>query len=384
GLDRIQIAQRYDGTRDRSDGDDGDESEQRGGDGARAQRRIRQPPVCGDHLFRVKGYCISVVADDARAFWVAEAGRGELRGESLPLPSADEVVVRSLFSGISRGTEALVFEGRVPKSEQQRMRAPFQVGEFPAPVKYGYASVGRVERGPRELQDKVVFALYPHQTRYVVPAKAVHVLPHGVPPQRAVLAANLETAINGLWDATPHVGDRITVVGGGAVGCLVAWIAGRTPGCEVELVDTNPARAGVAAALGVRFAAPERASEGADVVIHASGSAAGLALALRVAGFEATIVEMSWYGNHVVPLPLGEGFHARRLTIKSSQVGNLAPSQRARWDARRRMQLALSMLADPALDALITGESPFEALPQVMAQLASAPGETLCHRIRYS
>jgi NADPH:quinone reductase-like Zn-dependent oxidoreductase len=337
----------------------------------------------GDHLFRRRSYCISVSADDARAFWVAEPGRGELRGESLPSPSADEVVVRSLFSGISRGTEALVFEGRVPVSEQQRMRAPFQEGEFPGPVKYGYASVGQVERGPRELRDRVVFALYPHQTRYVVPAEAVHVLPDGVPAQRAVLAANLETAINGLWDARPHVGDRISVIGGGTVGCLVAWIAGRTPGCEVELVDTNSARASVARALGVGFAAPERAREGADIVIHASGSAPGLALALRVAGFEATIVEMSWYGNHVVPLPLGEGFHARRLTITSSQVGCLAPSQRARWDARRRMQLALSMLAAPALDVLITGESPFETLPQVMAQLAAAPGETLCHRIRY-
>jgi NADPH:quinone reductase-like Zn-dependent oxidoreductase len=331
----------------------------------------------------MRSYCISVSTDDARAFWIAEPGRGELRGESLPEPSPDEVIVRSLFSGISRGTEALVFEGRVPVSEHQRMRAPFQAGEFPGPVKYGYASVGQVERGPRELRDCVVFALYPHQTRYVVPAKAVHVLPHGVPAQRAVLAANLETAINGLWDARPHVGDRISIIGGGTVGCLVAWIAGRMPGCEVELVDTNSARASVAGALGVGFATPERAIEGADIVIHASGSAAGLALALRVAGFEATIVEMSWYGNQIVPLPLGEEFHARRLTIRSSQVGCVAPSQRTRWDTRRRMQLALSMLTDPALDVLITGESPFESLPQVMAQLAAAPGETLCHRIRY-
>src|SRR6185436_4138390 len=189
---------------------------------------------------------------------------------------------------------------------------------------------------------------------------------------------------NGLWDAGPRIGDRITVIGGGTVGCLVSWIAGRMPGCDVELVDTNPARAPVASALGVRFAAPDQVREGADIVIHASGSAAGLALALRVAGFEATIVEMSWYGDHVVPLSLGEGFHARRLTIKSSQVGSVAPSQRARWDLRRRMRLALAMLAEPALDALITGESPFEALPQVMAQLASAPAATLCHRIRYS
>jgi NADPH:quinone reductase-like Zn-dependent oxidoreductase len=334
-------------------------------------------------LFRVKRYCISVSADDARAFWVAGPGRGEIRAESLPSPSADEVVVRTLFSGISRGTEALVFAGRVPASERQRMRAPFQHGEFPGPVKYGYASVGRVEHGPRELQDRVVFSLFPHQTRYIVPAAAVHLVPDGVPAARAVLAANLETAINGLWDARPQVGDRITVIGAGTVGSLIAWIAGRMPSCDVELVDTNPARAPLAAALGVRFAAPDQAIEGADLVIHASGSASGLALALRVAAFEATIVEMSWYGDQVVPLPLGEGFHARRLTIRSSQVGSIAAAQRARWDSPRRMQLALSMLAAPALDALITGESPFEQLPEVMAQLAASPGPTLCHRIRY-
>jgi threonine dehydrogenase-like Zn-dependent dehydrogenase len=250
-------------------------------------------------------------------------------------------------------------------------------------VKYGYASVGEVERGPRELEGRRVFTLYPHQTRYVVPAAAVHVLPDDVPPERAVLAANLETAINGIWDARPHVGDRITVVGAGTVGCLVAWLGGRIAGCEVELVDTNPRRAAIAEALGVGFKTAADATDGADVVIHASGSASGLALALRVAGFEAAIVEMSWYGAGEVPLPLGEAFHARRLTIASSQVGSVPPSQRARWSMQRRMALALSMLTDPALDVLITGESPFDALPRVMAQLAAAPGDTLCHRIRY-
>ena len=291
--------------------------------------------------------------------------------------------MRALFSGVSRGTEALVFQGRVPASEHGRMRAPFQEGAFPAPVKYGYASVGTVERGPSELEGRNVFTLYPHQTRYVVPARSVSVLPDNVPPQRAVLSANLETAINGVWDARPHVGDRVAVVGAGTVGCLVAWIAGRIAGCDVELVDVNPQRESIAGALGVRFAEPASATDGADVVIHASGSASGLALALRLAAFEAVIVEMSWYGDQAVPVALGEGFHTRRLTLKSSQVGSVAVTQRARWDTTRRMQLALSMLADPALDALITGESDFDALPEVMAALASAPGDTLCHRIRY-
>ena len=324
-----------------------------------------------------------MAADEARAFWIAEPGRGEIRTETLAALADGDVLVRARFSGISRGTEALVFEGRVPASEHERMRAPFQDGAFPAPVKYGYASVGEVERGPRELQGRFVFALHPHQTRYVVPAASVFLLPDALPPARAVLAANVETAINGLWDARPQVGDRIVVIGGGTVGCLVAWLAGRLPGCDVELVDVNPHRAPIAEALGVRFARPEQAADDADVVIHTSGSPEGLALALRIAGFEATIVEMSWYGDRAVPVALGEGFHARRLTLKSSQVGRVAASQRARWDTRRRMHLALTLLTDDALDVLISGESAFDALPQVMAQLAAAPGDALCHRIRY-
>ena len=241
-----------------------------------------------------------LVAGDARAFWIAEAGRGEIRSEPLPAASAGDVVVRALYSGISRGTEALVFQGRVPPSEYARMRAPFQQGEFPAPVKYGYASVGEIERGPVDLQGRHAFVLYPHQTRYVVPAAAVHVLPQSVPPSRAVLAANLETAINGVWDARPHVGDRVVVIGGGTVGCLVAWLAGRIPGCDVQLVDVNPRRADIARALGVGFSGPMNVRGDADVVIHASGSPDGLATAMLVAGFEATIVELSWYGDRVV------------------------------------------------------------------------------------
>jgi len=325
-----------------------------------------------------------MVCEQARAFWVAAPGRGEIRVEQVREPSADEVMVRTLFSGISRGTESLVFEGRVPASERDRMAAPFQDGTFPAPVKYGYASVGTIERGPAELSGRRAFVLYPHQTCYVVPVSAVHLLPDGVPAARAVLAANLETAVNGVWDAAINVGDRVTIVGGGTVGSLVAYIAGRIPRCDVELVDVNPSRAAIARAFGVRFATPDAASGDRDVVVHVSGSPAGLERALAVAGFEATIVEMSWYGDRAVGVPLGEAFHARRLTIKSSQVGSVAASQRARWDGRRRMQLALSMLADPALDVLITGESAFEDLPAVMAQLAASPAGTILHRVRYS
>jgi len=323
------------------------------------------------------------MTDDARAFWVAAPGRGEIRDEPLPPLSADDVLVRALYSGISRGSESLVFNGRVPASEHQRMRAPFQTGEFPGPVKYGYASVGRIEEGPSALRGRFVFVLYPHQTRYVVPAAAVYVLPEHVPPERAVLAANLETAINGLWDAGLHIGDRVAVIGAGTVGCLVAWLAARVPGCLVELIDIDDHRARIAHALGVPFALPDAAHENQDVVIHASGSPAGLNVALRLAGFEAAIIEMSWYGDQPVSIPLGESFHARRLTLRSSQVGTVASSQRSRWPTRRRMELTLTLLADPALDMLVTGESAFEDLPAVMPQLATAPGQTLCHRVRY-
>jgi 2-desacetyl-2-hydroxyethyl bacteriochlorophyllide A dehydrogenase len=321
---------------------------------------------------------------EARAFWIVEPGRGEILDEVLPRLGDDDVVVRAMFSGISRGTEALVFAGRVPASEHDRMRAPFQSGDFPAPIKYGYANVGHVEHGPRHLQGQNVFVLYPHQSRYVVPAASVHVLPERVPANRAVLAANLETAINGVWDARPHLGDRIAVIGAGTVGCLVAWLASRIAGCEVQLIDVNPSRRAVATTLGVSFATPDEAKENADVVIHASGSASGLDLALLVAGFETHIVEMSWYGTDTVPIALGTAFHSKRLSIVSSQVGRVATAQRARWDHRRRMELALSMLTDSALDALITGESGFEELPEVMTRLASEPGDTICHRIRYT
>jgi threonine dehydrogenase-like Zn-dependent dehydrogenase len=325
-----------------------------------------------------------MAGDEARSFWVAEPGRGEIRAEELCAPQDDEVLVRALYSGISRGTEALVFAGAVPRTEFERMRAPYQAGAFPAPVKYGYCNVGIVERGPAELLGRHVFCLYPHQTRYVVAAAAVHALPDDVPPARAVLAANLETAVNGLWDAAPHVGDRIAVVGAGTVGCLVAWLAARIAGCEVELVDVDARKRTAAEQLGVAFASPLEAARDADVVVHASGSSAGLATALEVAAFEATVLEMSWYGDTRPAAPLGEAFHSRRLTLKSSQVGAVATAQRARWSTQRRMRLVLRLLRDPALEALISGESAFDELPRVLPRIASSSAYTLCHRIKYS
>ncbi|WP_324787940.1 dehydrogenase [Streptomyces sp. H51] len=318
----------------------------------------------------------------ARAFWLSRPGEGEIREVELPEPGEGEVLVRALYSGVSRGTETLVFRGGVPGSQHAAMRAPFQEGDFPAPVKYGYLSVGVVEQGPAELTGRTVFCLHPHQTRYVVPAGAVTVVPDAVPTGRAVLAGTVETAVNALWDAAPLVGDRIAVVGGGMVGCSVAALLARFPGVRVQLVDADPARAETAAALGVGFALPGDALGDCDLVVHASATEQGLARCLELLAAEGTVVELSWYGDRRVSLPLGEAFHSRRLTIRSSQVGTVSPA-RANRSYGDRLALALDLLADPALDALVTGESHFEELPDVMPGLASGRIPALCHRVRY-
>lgn len=322
----------------------------------------------------------------ATAFWTLAPGQGALQSEPLAEPTLDEVRVRTLYSGISRGTEALVFQGRVPKSEWQRMRAPFQAGEFPAPVKYGYVSVGVVEAGAPALQGREVFCLHPHQDRYVVPAGAVTALPEGLPAARAVLGANMETAINGVWDAAPGVGDRITVIGAGVVGSLVAWLCAAIPGTCVQLVDVATERAGLAASLGLDFTTPsaDNLRDERDIVIHASGNPEGLRLGLALAGTEARVIELSWFGASEVSLPLGEAFHSRRLTLRASQVGRLPAERTPRWDYRRRLALALELLRDPRLDVLISGESRFADLPDLMPHLAEGAGEVLCHRLRYT
>lgn len=325
---------------------------------------------------------------DARAFWALTPGQGAIRTAPLSPPAPGEVRVRTLYSGVSRGTEALVFQGRVPESQWSTMRCPFQEGAFPYPVKYGYSSVGVVEAGPDPLVGRTVFCLFPHQDRYRVPADSVVPVPDAVPAGRAVLAANMETALNGLWDAAPGPGDRIAVVGAGVVGLMVGVLAAAIPGTRVQMVDIDPGRAAPAAALGLELVAPEAAADGCDLVVHTSASAGGLATALRLAGLEATVLEMSWYGDAAPAAPLGEAFHSRRLRLISSQVGMVADRRRVRWSYHRRLALALDLLAEtgplgPRLDVLISGESAFEALPETMAALTSGSGGVLCHRVRY-
>lgn len=319
----------------------------------------------------------------AQQFWIQSPGHGEIVQATLGAACEGDVLVAARYSGISRGTESLVFRGDVPSSLYADMRAPFQEGEFPGPVKYGYSSVGDVIEGPAEWRGRSVFCLFPHQDRYRVPIAAVTPLPADVPAPRAVLAANMETAVNVAWDAGPSVGDRVVVVGAGVVGLLVAWLFRHMAGIDLTVVDLNPARAEVADALGLSCVTEPPVDTDADLVVHASGQPEGLVTALSVAGVEATIVEASWYGTRQVRLPLGERFHARRLTLRSSQVGRLPPTRVPRWTHGRRLALALDLLRADELDVLISGESRFDELPAVMASLAEEPGDTLCHRIRY-
>ncbi|MFT3974027.1 MAG: dehydrogenase [Amaricoccus sp.] len=321
------------------------------------------------------------MATDARAFWIEAAGQGALRPAAVA-PGPGDVAIATQVSAISRGTEALVFRGGVPASEWARMRAPLQDGDFPFPVKYGYAAVGEVTVGPPALIGRMVFVLHPHQDRFAAPAAMAVPVPPGVPPRRAALAANAETALNVVWDAAIGPGDRVAVVGAGVVGALAGWIAGRIPGTEVTFVDVNPARAALAAALGCGFAVPGEAPGACDAVIHASASAEGLGTALRLAGTEATVVEASWYGDRPVTLGLGAAFHSRRLRLIASQVGELPPLRRPRWTHRRRLEAALALLADPAADTLLSGETAFADLPRRYGEILADP-DTLCHLVRY-
>lgn len=292
-------------------------------------------------------------------------------------------LIRTLYSGLSRGTERLVFEGRLPDSEWQRMRAPFQAGDFPFPVKYGYAAVGVVEAGPPALIGRTVFALHPHQTAFALPEDAVIPVPERVPARRAILAANMETALNAVWDSGAEPGQKIAVIGAGLVGCLIASLAARLPGAEVTLIDVLPERRVIAEALGAHFALPQDAEGGAEIILHTSASEAGLRLALDLAGFEARIVEVSWFGDREVSLPLGAAFHSQRLQIISSQVGSVAPAMRGRKTHRDRLEIALALLDDPRLDALITEEISFEDLPAALPRLLAAGAPGIATAIRY-
>ncbi len=320
---------------------------------------------------------------EAWAYWTVSARRGELRREELPEPRSGQVRVRALASGISRGTELLVHRHAVPGSVRNLMRCPFQAGDLPGPVKYGYLSVGVVEVGAPDLVGRRVFCLHPHQDVYLVPATAVTVIPDDVPTERAVLAGTVETAVNALWDGAPRIGDRVAVVGAGMIGLSVAALLRRFPLGRLEVVDTDAAKAPVARRLGARLVTPQDAAGDCDLVFHASATEDGLATGLRLAGDEGEVIELSWFGDTRPALPLGADFHARRLTLRSSQVGRVGPARAARRTTSDRLALALELLRDPAFDALLAPPAAFAELPAVLRELDAGRGTALCQVISY-
>nr|WP_330082979.1 zinc-binding alcohol dehydrogenase [Methylocystis iwaonis] len=318
--------------------------------------------------------------------WAEEARVARIRAAPIRAPGPDEALVATLWSGISRGTERLVFEGRVPPSEYDRMRAPMQEGNFPFPVKYGYCAVGQVEEGPADWLGKIVFCLHPHQDRFVAPTAMLRPVPASTPARRATLAANMETALNAIWDSGAGPGDRIIVIGAGVLGLLISAVAARLPGAEVSVVDVEPSREGIASRLGATFISPNQLRDSkiqADVVFHTSASAQGLALALESAGLEAAVVEVSWFGAAAPAIPLGAAFHANRLHLLSSQVGQVSPSRRPRWSYARRLDKALELLADPRFDDLLSREIAFEDLPQELPSILAPDAKGLGAVVRY-
>jgi NADPH:quinone reductase-like Zn-dependent oxidoreductase len=313
----------------------------------------------------------------ARALFYTNPMQAELRDVPLHPLQSGEAQVRTAFSAISRGTERLVAQGMVPPEEAQRMRCPLQEGEFPFPVKYGYCAVGVVEDGPAEWLGARVFVLHPHQDRFICDVKWLTRIPNEVPSPRAALAANMETALNAVWDSGVSAADKVVIVGGGLVGLLVTYLCAQMPGTTVTLVDINPERAALAQAFGARFSLPDEAPQGADIVFHTTAHAAGLATALGCAGLEARVVEMSWYGAGMVAAPLGGAFHAQRISLVSSQVGRISPGHAARgWDHSSRLQAALRLLCDARLDQLISNAISLDDLPAAIPALlaADAPG----------
>jgi hypothetical protein len=322
--------------------------------------------------------------NSAVAFWATGAGMGELRPEIVESAGPLEVGVRTLYTGVSRGTEALVMRGEVPESEWGRMRSPFQGGDFPFPVKYGYLNVGVIEAGPTELIGRTVFTLFPHQSEFVIAVDAVTLVPRQVPPRRGVLAGAVETAVNVLWDAAPRLGDRVAIVGAGLIGAAIAVLASRIPGVDVTLIDIDRSKQDAAAALGAIFTHPDDAAGDFDIVIEASGSQDGLAVALRCAATDGEVVVASWYGSTPLQLELGADFHSRRLTIRASQVGEVALARRGRRTRGQRLALALRLLEDPAFDILLGDDCPYTELPSVMAGLANGVAGPFCQTIDWS
>ncbi|RMG66652.1 MAG: dehydrogenase [Bacteroidetes bacterium] len=318
----------------------------------------------------------------AHACWHLDAQTSAIQPEPLPDLTAGQLRLRARYSLISAGTERLVARGEVPAEIAGDMGVPFMGGAFPFPIKYGYSLVAEIE-APAPQAGQLVHLLHPHQDRLQVPAGAVFPVPAGVPARRAVLASNLETALNALWDSGLSLGDRALVVGYGLIGALVARLLQRLPAVEVVVQEPDAHRRALAEAQGLAVQAGPGAQR-FDYAFHTSASAGGLQAAIDQTAFEGTIVEMSWYGTRSVPVALGGSFHSQRKRLISSQVSQLPAGRRGRWDYRRRKAAVFALLQDSAFDALLTDEVPFAGLPDFFQNLRQGTAGGFAWTVRYA
>jgi hypothetical protein len=318
----------------------------------------------------------------ARAFWLTSKGRGVVRRQALPDPGPGWCIVRAVFSAVSPGTERLVALGRVPGPLQDEMRCPYMGGRFPFPVKYGYSLVGEVVEGPKALRGRIVHVLHPHQDICLVRCEDVRPLPHGLPPARATLASNMETAVTAVWDSAVTVGERVLVIGFGIVGSLVARVLGSGPAVELEVAETRAVRRRLAESMGFQVSAtpPKRPF---DVAFDTSGTPAGLQAAIEGVGLEGRVIAVSWFGARPARLDLGGSFHSRRKRVIASQVSRIPGGMRPRWDVARRAELVFRLLERPDFDLHVGPPVPFALLPEAFEALIGRTLEGLSPLIIY-
>ncbi|WP_298982402.1 zinc-dependent alcohol dehydrogenase [Caldilinea sp.] len=311
-------------------------------------------------------------------------GKVVVRAEPIPQPQPGELLVQTLVSAISAGTELLFLRGEVPANMEVDSAIPALNGAVRYPLRYGYACVGRVIEAGEE-QDRgwlgcTVFAFHPHASHFVASTAQILPVPDDLTPHRAALLPNMETAVNLVMDGQPGIGERVAVIGLGVVGLLTIALLARFPLERLLAVDPLPQRRGLATALGAHAAlAPEELTErsGYDLVYEVSGSPIALNTALALTGFAGRIVIGSWYGVKQAPLDLGGAFHRSRIRLLASQVSTIDPRWSGRWNKKRRIDLAWAMLRAVEIERLITHRLPVEEAPTAYRLLEQEPERTL-------
>ena len=319
----------------------------------------------------------------AHGLWFLGANQFSIREETLRSPSTPYCVVKSICSGISQGTEQLVYSEAVPESIQHQMRCPYMGGDFPFPIKYGYSLVGEVVEGPENIVGRNVHMLHPHQDYGCVHPRDIYLLDDGILPEKAILASNMETAVNAVWDSQVTLGDRVLVVGFGNVGSLVARILSLSMGVEMFVTDTSALKRSMAQKMGFNVCEISQLKEEFDISFNVSASADGLQTAIDAVGYEGKIIELSWYGNRAVSLQLGGDFHIQRKTIISSQVSHIPSHRLARWDTIRRKKLVFSLLKQPEFEEHVTHNLRFSELPRILSESRSLFQDNLMIAVHY-